>query len=54
MLRQNGICFYTGLFVTFKLASDIKKNTVHLSSYRPLNEGHFIMLTNPVLRTPVI
>ena len=25
MLRRNGICFYKGLYVTFKLVSDIKK-----------------------------
>ena len=41
MLRQNGIHFYKGLNVTFKLAPDIKKNTVCLSSYSPLNDGHF-------------
>ena len=40
MLRQNGIGFYKGLDVTFKLAPDLKQNTVHLSSYRPLNKGH--------------
>ena len=51
MLRQNGICFYKGLYVTFKLASDLKKNTVYLSSYIPLNEGHLSMLTNSMLRT---
>ena len=46
MLRQNGIRFYKGLYVTFKLVPDLKKNTVHLSSYSPLNEGHFSILTN--------
>ena len=51
MLRQNGIRFYKGLYVTFKLAPDLKKNTVYLSSYGPLNEGHFSILTNPMLRT---
>ena len=51
MLRQNGIRFYKGLYVTFKLAPDIKKNTVILSSYSPLNEGHFIILANSMLRT---
>ena len=51
MLRQNGIRFYIGLYVTFKLAPDLKKNTVHLSSYSPLNEGHFRILTNSMLQT---
>ena len=51
MLRQNGIRSYKGLYVTFKLASDLKKNTVYLLSYSPLNEGHFIILTNSVLGT---
>ena len=51
MLRQNGICFYKGLFVTFKLAPGLKKNTVYTSSCSPLNEGHFSILTNSMLRT---
>ena len=51
MLRQSGIRFYTGLYVTFKLASDLKKNTIYLSSYSPLNEGHFRILTNLMLQT---
>ena len=51
MLRQNGIRFYRGLYVTFKLAPDLKKNTVYLSSYSPLNEGYFSTLTNSMLRT---
>ena len=51
MLRQNGIRFYNGLYVTLKLASDLKKNTVYLSSYSPLNEGHFSILTNSMLQT---
>ena len=51
MLRQNGICFYKGLYVTFKLAPDFKENTVCLSSYIPLNEGHLSILTNTMLRT---
>ena len=46
MLRQNGIRFYKGLYVSFKLAPDLKKNTVYLSSYSPLNGGHFSILTN--------
>ena len=29
MLQQNGIRFYKELYVTFKLAPDLKKNTVH-------------------------
>ena len=49
MLRQNGICFYKELYVTFKLAPDLKKNTVHLSSCIPLNEGHLSILTNSML-----
>ena len=51
MLRQNGIYFYKGLYVTFKLAPGLKKNTVYLSSYITLNEGHFSILTNSMLRT---
>ena len=51
MLRQNVIRFYKGLYVTFKLAPDLKQNTVYLSSCRPLNEGHFSILTNLMLRT---
>ena len=51
MLRQIGIRFYIGLYVTFKLATDLKKNTVYLSSYSPLNLGHFSILTNSMLRT---
>ena len=42
MLQQKSRRFNKGLYVTFKLAPDLKKNTVHLSSYRPLNEGHFL------------
>ena len=51
MLQQNGKRFYKGLYVTFKLAPDLKKNTVYLSSYSPLNEGHVSILTNSMLRT---
>ena len=51
MLRQNGKRFYKGLNVSFKLAPDLKKNTVHLSSYNPLNESHVSILTNTMLRT---
>ena len=51
MLRQNGKRFYKGLYVSIKLASELKKNTVNLSSYSPLNEGHVGILTNSMLRT---
>ena len=51
MLQQNGKRFYKGLYVTFKLALDLKKNTVYLSSYIPLNEGYVSVLTNSMLRT---
>ena len=51
MLRQNGKHFYKGLYVTFKLAPDLRKNTLYLSSYKPLNEGHVCILTNSMLRT---
>ena len=49
MLRQNEMRFYKGLYITLKLAQDLKKNTVYLSSYSPLNEGHFSILTNGML-----
>ena len=51
MLRQNGKRLYKGLYVTFKLAPDLKKNTEYLSSYSHLNEGHVSKLTNSMLRT---
>ena len=51
MLQQNGKRFYKGLYVTFKLAPDLKKNTVYLSSFSLLNEGHVSILTNSMLRT---
>ena len=51
MLRQNGKRFYKGLYVTFKLAPDLKKNTVYLSSYSPSNEGNVSILTDSMLRT---
>ena len=51
MLLQNGKRFYKGLYVTFKLARDLKKNTVYLSSYSPSTEGHVSLLTNSMLRT---
>ena len=54
-LGQNGKRFYKGLYVTFKLALDLKKNTVYLSSYSPLNEGHVSILTNSMFEhIPVI
>ena len=43
MMRQNGIRFYKGLYVTFKLTPDLKKNTVYLSRYSPLNEGYSLV-----------
>ena len=51
MLRQNGKRFHKGLCVTFKLAPNLKKNTVYLSIYSPLNEGHVSILTNSMLQT---
>ena len=51
MLQHYGIRFYKGLDVTFKLAPDLKKNTVYLSSYSPSNEGHVSILTNSMLQT---
>ena len=51
MLQQIGIRFYKRLYVTFKLAPELKKNTEYLSSYSPLNEGDVSILTNPMLRT---
>ena len=51
MLRQNGIRFYKGLYVVYKLAPDLKKNTLYVFSYSPLNEGHLSILTNSMLRT---
>ena len=46
MLRQNGKRFFKGLYVTFKLAPDLKTNTVYLSSYSPWKRGHVSILTN--------
>ena len=51
MLRKNGKRFYKGIFLTFKQAPDLKKNTVYLSIYSPLNEDHVSILTNSMLRT---
>ena len=50
MLRQNGKRFYKARYVTFRLAPDVKKNTVYLSSYSPSNEGYVSILTNSMLR----
>ena len=48
---KNGKRFYKGLYVTCKLAPDLKKNTVCLLSYSSLNEGHVSILTNSIFRT---
>ena len=45
MLQQNGKHLFKGLYVTFKLASNLKKNVVHLLSYSPLDKGHVSLLT---------
>ena len=37
MLSQNGIHFYEGLYTTFKLEPDMKKNTINFSNYSRLN-----------------
>ena len=50
MLRQNGKRFYKGLYVIFKLTPALKKYTVYLSSYSPLNEGQVSILTDSMLR----
>ena len=53
MLQQNGERFNKGQYFTF--SPGLKKNTVYLSSYSPLIEGHVRILTNSVLeRIPVI
>ena len=51
VLRQNGKHSYKGLYVTFELAQNQKKNAVRLTSYSPLNEGHVSILTNSMFRT---
>ena len=51
MLQQNGQCFYKGLYVTFKLASYLKRNTIYFSSYSPLNEAYVIILPKSMFRT---
>ena len=50
VLRQNGKRFYKGLYVTFLLAQNLKKNTVCLTSYSSSNEGLVGKLTNSMLR----
>ena len=40
-----------GLYVTFKLAPELKQNTIYVSSYSPLNEGHVSILTKSMLQT---
>ena len=51
VIRQNGNRFYKGIYVTFKLAPNLKKNTVYVPSYSPLNEGYVSILTNSMLQT---
>ena len=50
-LRQNGIRFHKGYHITFKLAPDLKKNTVYLSGYGPLNKSYPSILINSMLQT---
>ena len=51
MLRHHGKRFYKQLSVAFHLAPYLKKNTVHLLSYSPLNGGHVSILTSSMLQT---
>ena len=51
MLQQNGKHFYKGLYVTFKVAPNIKEYTVYLLSYSLWKEGDVDILTNSMLRT---
>ena len=51
MLQENGKRFYKGLYVTLELTPSIKKNTLCLSGFSPLNEDHVSILTNSMLRT---
>ena len=54
-LLQNGKRYYKGLYATFKLAPDLKKYTVYLSSYSPLNKGQVsIQQTQCFEHIPVI
>ena len=45
ILRQNVIRFYEGLYIIFKLAPDLKKSTIYVSSYSLLNEDYPNILT---------
>ena len=54
ILRQNGIRFYKGLYVNLKLAPDLKKNTVYLSNYSPLNEGYPNILTTQIIEHIIV
>ena len=49
MLLQNGIRIYKALYITFKLAPDVKKNTVYLSSYSPSNDNKLNASNIPVI-----
>ena len=51
MLRLNGMRFYKGLYVTFKLAPDRKQNTFTYRIIAPSNEGQYSILTISMLRT---
>ena len=51
MLRQNGIPFYKGLYVTFELSTDPKKIQYTYRVIALLNEGHFSILINSMLQT---
>ena len=52
MLRQNGIRFYKGLYITFKTGTRTKENySIFLSSYGPLNKGYPSKLTKSMRRT---
>ena len=44
MLRQNVIPFWKELFVAFKVAPNIKKNSLYFSSYILLYKGHSCIL----------
>ena len=44
MLRQNVIRFWKELFVAFKMAPNIKTNSLHFSSYKPLDKGYSCIL----------
>ena len=51
MLRQNSKRFYKGLYVTLKVAPDLRKIQYTYRVISPLNEGHVCILTNSMLRT---